>query len=667
MIEIIYQGEEEMAEQKKDLKLPKNVRQIGDVGQENKKIYVEDYVMSYVKHFSSRNLKYGVLLGNVIKQGGNTYLFISGAVCAKPVLDNEIQFDEDVWTGIYDDIKSFFDHVEIVGWFLSIPGMLAGDMANIQKIHLDNFAGNDKVCFILDRIECEDTFHIYQDGGMKKIEGHYIYYEKNMDMQSYMMVNEESNEVPAEYEQSKKKNINVAVHRLLYGIEKESKKQDGDVSTASEPGKTGKRFGKNYLEIREEGIMKKKNRKSRQNKNERLNEKVSNKMNDKVADQINDKMNDKAADQIDDKMNSKMADKMDEKSNDKINYQMNSKMVDQNNEIRNLNHYEETKEQTSVNREEQKNMNSKVKVSIATESAAELPAVERKDNKERIETKGSDVKLNIRKSNYKNENKVIPEVKNEKGSVEQLAEEKKRQAPLFAYSASSFILIAILLGAISVIHTSGQIKDIKNMVSKMANAGVTQNPENASEGQSVVNDSNNQDQENVHKEGGATVEIVDAAADVTTIGEGDGKKENDTTENNAGAPSKSSENEISGENNKSGDGTEKNDSKQDENNDQNPQKGENEQNSDQQNEKESAAPSGGDEANNENNGNNENKKEEQEASVEPQYYTVKKGDSLYSISKLVYGDISMIDKIREVNHMQESDENITIGQRLLLP
>lgn len=219
MIEIIYRGEDEQQIEDTDVRLPKNVRQIGDCEFENRKIYVEDFVMSYVKHFSSRNLKYGVLLGNIKHNGGNAYLFITGAVCAKPLLDNEIIFDEDVWTSLYEDIKTFFEDVEIVGWFLSMPGMLSNDMAQIQKIHLDNFAGNDKVCFLLDRVECEDSFYLYGDGVMNKCGGHYIYYEKNSDMQSYMMMNEEVTEVPKDYEQSKKRSINAKVHKILYKIE----------------------------------------------------------------------------------------------------------------------------------------------------------------------------------------------------------------------------------------------------------------------------------------------------------------------------------------------------------------------------------------------------------------------------------------------------------------
>ena len=45
------------------------------------------------------------------------------------------------------DIKQFFEQLNIVGWYVSVPYRVSEDMNGIRKIHLDNFAGNDKVCF----------------------------------------------------------------------------------------------------------------------------------------------------------------------------------------------------------------------------------------------------------------------------------------------------------------------------------------------------------------------------------------------------------------------------------------------------------------------------------------------------------------------------------------
>lgn len=186
MIEIIYKGEEEECETKLDIELPVNIRQIGDCEFQRQKIYVEDFVMSFIKHFHERDLKYGVLLGNVKKGNGHSYLFLRGAVLAKNRIDTEITFDEEVWSHIYEDIKTYFSQVEILGWFASVPSLLKDDMVKMQKIHLDHFAGNHKVCILIDRMEGEENFYSYGEHGLVEEPGFYVYYEKNPEMKEYM-------------------------------------------------------------------------------------------------------------------------------------------------------------------------------------------------------------------------------------------------------------------------------------------------------------------------------------------------------------------------------------------------------------------------------------------------------------------------------------------------
>ena len=48
------------------------------------------------------------------------------------------------------------------------------------------------------------------------------------------------------------------------------------------------------------------------------------------------------------------------------------------------------------------------------------------------------------------------------------------------------------------------------------------------------------------------------------------------------------------------------------------------------------------------------------------YYEVKRGDTLYMISKKIYGDISHVNKICELNQITDPD-NIHYGQKIILP
>lgn len=185
MIEVVYSGEEH--EEQDEVRIPKNIHQIGN-NSSNKKIYIEDYVMTYLKKSPSGedNVKYGVLLGDVKRAKGNVYIFVKGMVEVRDVIENSIIFNDDIWSGIYKDIKQFFEQLNIVGWYVSVPYRVSEDMNRIRKIHLDNFAGNDKVCFVKDRAENEEGFYSYEQSGLGKQQGYYIYYEKNEKMKKYV-------------------------------------------------------------------------------------------------------------------------------------------------------------------------------------------------------------------------------------------------------------------------------------------------------------------------------------------------------------------------------------------------------------------------------------------------------------------------------------------------
>lgn len=61
-----------------------------------------------------------------------------------------------------------------------------------------------------------------------------------------------------------------------------------------------------------------------------------------------------------------------------------------------------------------------------------------------------------------------------------------------------------------------------------------------------------------------------------------------------------------------------------------------------------------------------NEKKTEEASAEPKYYTVEKGDTLAKISLKLYNTKDMVAKICELNNIK-NDNKIQAGQTLLLP
>ena len=82
MIEFVYKEKAKEEGPELRLDLPKNVQQIGEP-EENRKIYIEDYVITYLKRFAKEEAlssRMAILLGNSERMGGIPYLFIKSAI-----------------------------------------------------------------------------------------------------------------------------------------------------------------------------------------------------------------------------------------------------------------------------------------------------------------------------------------------------------------------------------------------------------------------------------------------------------------------------------------------------------------------------------------------------------------------------------------------------------
>lgn len=157
MVEVMSQSSSQ-----EKLKLPKNIRQIG-LPEEKKKIYVEDYVVTYMNQLASEyanRQSAAVLLGFHTKQDDVRLTFINGAIGipAAKVEEDLVSFSSDLWEDIYGTMRQYFHDSEIVGWFLTRPGKSLGINEKITKIHVDQFPGREKTLFLMDPLDREDAF-----------------------------------------------------------------------------------------------------------------------------------------------------------------------------------------------------------------------------------------------------------------------------------------------------------------------------------------------------------------------------------------------------------------------------------------------------------------------------------------------------------------------------
>ena len=207
MIEVIYKDEkQEVNDGETGWNLPKNIRQIGLAG-ENYRIYIEDYVYTFLHRAAQAKCQQeedsgilAVFLGENRWQSGTGYTFIRAALLADAgeITEEHIEITQNMWQKIHEEQEKYFEGQEIVGWFLarqSLP-MVVSEL--IGKVHRNQFGG-EKILMLMDTAEQEEAFFRYENNFLVRQSGYYIYYEKNTQMQNYMLeknpeIQEESQE-----------------------------------------------------------------------------------------------------------------------------------------------------------------------------------------------------------------------------------------------------------------------------------------------------------------------------------------------------------------------------------------------------------------------------------------------------------------------------------------
>lgn len=191
MIEVIYK--EETGEQdtvQEPFAMPRNVRQIG-LANGNYRIYVEDYVYTFLSTLSAESKNQGkiaVLTGEIKWTSDMTCIFVKGALAADDMeaAAEHIDFSEEIWKKLQEDKEKYFPDQEIVGWFFA-QNQVATEITELfVKVHLRYFGG-EKILMLMEPGEREEAFFRYDNGTLVKVNGYYIYYEKNTQMQTYMI------------------------------------------------------------------------------------------------------------------------------------------------------------------------------------------------------------------------------------------------------------------------------------------------------------------------------------------------------------------------------------------------------------------------------------------------------------------------------------------------
>lgn len=204
-------------------KLPKNVRQIGNVSQSTK-IYIEEYVLNYLKRVQkerqeNEKIFSAVLIGEKHVAPKTIYYFIQGAVELNiNVKENSKAMPEPVRKQLSRTIESYFGKENSalcqLGWAsqLQVEGKIP---AEYETFHRENF-GSGNMIFLGFYEDGEEVFYINENGKLKKQDGYYVYFERNEGMQQYVEDNQPTECVEMEQtvnEKSGKYRMMLASHK----------------------------------------------------------------------------------------------------------------------------------------------------------------------------------------------------------------------------------------------------------------------------------------------------------------------------------------------------------------------------------------------------------------------------------------------------------------------
>lgn len=171
--------------------LPKNVRQIGNVCDEPK-IYVEDYVETFLGQLQEKAMERPVvaaLAGEITTCEDQVVVYISGAIQAEDVEveGTDLKISEENREKIEKEQKEYFPDQKLIGWCLIETGHPMSMNRGAKELHRELFDLENTIFIWKDAASRDEMYFAYKYNELMQIGGHYIYYEKNPQMQNYMI------------------------------------------------------------------------------------------------------------------------------------------------------------------------------------------------------------------------------------------------------------------------------------------------------------------------------------------------------------------------------------------------------------------------------------------------------------------------------------------------
>lgn len=194
-------------------RLPENIRQIGEItGQ--RRVYIEDYVLTYIRRVfeEKRENSIVVFIGCDGKDEAVGSVFIYGAL-EIPMDAGMDHMEEDQWEDLYRQASQYFPGGRVLGWGCGVSIWNSQIDHKVRKMQEEQFADTGRVLFLADLSEREEKVFLYDDQAFEELTGYFIYYERNPQMQDYMLREQQKeNSFESDYEDDVTQTIRTVIH-----------------------------------------------------------------------------------------------------------------------------------------------------------------------------------------------------------------------------------------------------------------------------------------------------------------------------------------------------------------------------------------------------------------------------------------------------------------------
>ncbi len=165
-----------------------NVKLIGELDK-GTSLYIEDYAYTYLEQYAKSDCSCehsAVLIGEHYKTSDQIIIYGIIPIPLSLIGSEEIWISKQILEAIEEEKQHYFPKGDYIGWMHTQPGY--GIMITNQEtgVHKEVF-GETGILLLMDPIHDEKAFFTYEEDGLVQKKGFCLYYEKNDDMQRYMM------------------------------------------------------------------------------------------------------------------------------------------------------------------------------------------------------------------------------------------------------------------------------------------------------------------------------------------------------------------------------------------------------------------------------------------------------------------------------------------------